>query len=152
MKKILLALALAAAPLRAETPLPSWLAGIWMMEDGASWTDALWTDAKGGIMLGLSRTGFGNELQSWDSQQIQRKADGTVVLVYQRQGRGAMDYPMVLSSDDAIEFANPAHDDPQRIRYWRQGQLLMAEMSKLDGSDVVRLNYRPVMAPRDIGE
>lgn len=36
-----------------------------------------------------------------------------------------------------------------RIRYWRQGKLLMAEASRIDGSDVTRWNYRPVVPPRD---
>ena len=50
---------------------------------------------------------------------------------------------------EAVEFANPAHDYPQRIRYWRQGKLLMAEVSKMDGSKALRWNYRPVVPPRD---
>ena len=55
---------------------------------------------------------------------------------------------------NAIDLApltapNPAHDYPQRIRYWRQGKLLMAEFSKLDGSQTERWNYRPVVPPRD---
>ena len=51
--------------------------------------------------------------------------------------------------DEAIEFANPANDYPQRIRYWRQGKLLMAEISQIDGSKAVRWNYRPVVLPQD---
>ena len=153
MKKFLLALALVAAPLMSEAPrnaaLPSWMAGTWMMEDGANWTDELWTDSKGGMMLGISRTGFGAELQSWETEQIKLNKDGTMVFIAQAHGKQPVEFPMVLISEDAIEFANPAHDYPQRIRYWRQGKLLMAEISRLDGSDAVRFNYRPVVPPRD---
>jgi len=153
-KSLLLAAALLAPPpLSAEAPrhaaLPAWLAGTWMMEEGASWADELWTDPRGGVMLGLSRSGFGPQLQDWELTRIQSKPDGSMAFIVQRQGREAIEFPMVLVSDAAIEFANPARDYPQRIRYWRQGKLLMAEMSRLDGSEVMRWNYRPVVAPRD---
>lgn len=155
MKSLLLAavLAVTALPLGAErpaaAPLPDWMAGTWMMEDGANWSDEVWMDPRGGIMLGVARSGFGPQLQFWEVSQIRRKADGTISLLAQPQGKPASEFPMVLHSEEAIEFANPAHDYPQRIRYWRQGQLLMAEISKLDGSDAVRWNFRPVVPPRD---
>lgn len=142
-----------AAPLSAADPrdaaLPGWLAGTWMMEDGAEWSDELWTDARGGIMLGVARTGFGSQLQSWETTQIKVKPDGSISFIAQPSGKPPSEFPMVLRSEAAIEFANPAHDYPQRIRYWRQGQLLMAEISRIDGSDAVRWNYRPVIPPRD---
>ena len=53
----------------------------------------------------------------------------------QPSGKPASEFPMVLRSEESVEFANANHDYPQRIRYWRQGQLLMAEISKIDGSD-----------------
>jgi Domain of unknown function (DUF6265) len=157
MKSILAAaLLLLAAPLGGQTVasprLPEWMAGTWAMEDGASWADELWTDPRGGLMLGLARTGFGPQLQNWEVTQIRQKADGSVSFYAQPNGRQATEFPMVLISAEAIEFANPANDYPQRIRYWRQGKLLMAEISRIDGSEVMRWNYRPVVPPRDEAE
>lgn len=157
MQKIALAALLAlvapvALPVGAQTraaELPAWLAGTWMMEDGASWADEVWTDPRGGIMLGLARTGFGPQLQNWEVTQIRRKPDGSISFFAQPGGKPASEFPMVLVSEEAIEFANPAHDYPQRIRYWRQGKLLMAEVSKIDGSQALRWNYRPVVPPQD---
>lgn len=155
MRKLILlaALALGAAPLAAADPrdsaLPGWMAGTWMMEEGANWFDEVWMDPRGGIMLGMARAGFGPQLQFWETTQIRVKPDGSVSLFAQPSGKPPSEFPMVLRSEEAIEFANPAHDYPQRIRYWRQGKLLMAEISKLDGSQVVRWNYRPVVPPRD---
>lgn len=153
MKKLLFAALLIAAPLYADAPrgapLPGWMAGTWMMEEGASWSDELWTDPKGGVMLGVARSGFGTELQNWEMAQIRQRPDGTMVYLVQPEGKAQIEFPMVLVSDEAIEFANPAHDYPQRIRYWRQGKLLMAEISLLDGSKAQRWNYRPVVPPRD---
>ena len=157
MKKLLLAALLLAAPpsslLRAQTlaqpQLPAWLAGTWAMEDGANWADELWTDPRGGVMLGVARTGFGPELQSWEIAQIKTRKDGSLAYVVQVKGQDPVEFPLVLISAEAIEFANPAHDYPQRIRYWRQGKLLMAEISKTDGSKAQRWNYRPVIPPAD---
>lgn len=143
---------LLSAPLGAQSvarSLPEWMAGTWMTEDGANWSDEVWTDARGGLMLGVARTGFGPRLDSWEVTQIRQKPDGTISFLVQPQGKPAAEFPMVLVSDEAIEFANPAHDYPQRIRYWRQGKLLMAEMSQIDGSKAVRWNYRPVVLPQD---
>jgi hypothetical protein len=146
-------LCLIAAPLAAQTvaepELPEWMAGTWMTEDGAEWADEVWTDPRGGIMLGVSRTGFGSELKLWEVAQIRVKKDGTISLFAQPMGKAHTEFPLVLISEEAIEFANAAHDYPQRIRYWRQGKLLMAEISMLDGSKAVRWNYQPVVPPRD---
>ena len=43
-----------------------------------------------------------------------------------------------------LEFVNTAHDYPQRIRYWREGALLIAEISLADGSKPQRWTYRRV--------
>ena len=153
LRPIIAAIILCAAPLGAQTlnapVLPGWLAGTWAMEDGATWADELWTDPRGGVMLGVARSGFGPALQSWETAQIRLKKDGTMAYIVQQDGKAPVVYPLVLISAEAIEFANPAHGFPQRIRYWRQGKLLMAEASRLDGSDKVRWNYRPVVPPRD---
>lgn len=153
MKQLLLTVLLTfSAPLSAQSAarsLPEWMAGTWMTEDGATWSDEVWTDARGGLMLGIARTGFGPRLDSWELAQIRQRLDGTIAFVAQPRGKDASEFPMVLVSEEAIEFANPAHDYPQRIRYWRQGKLLMAEISKIDGSQAMRWNYRPVVPPQD---
>lgn len=139
-----------AAPVAAQqlsdTDLPGWMAGNWLMENGASWSDEFWTQPRGGMMIGGARSGFGPGLEMWETTRIMRKADGSISLYAQPRGKEASEFPMVTSGVQSVEFANAAHDYPQRIRYWRQGQLLMAEIAKIDGSDAVRWNYRPVAA------
>lgn len=147
MKKWLLSLALAAAPLSAAGPahrLPEWLSGSWATEDGASWAEEYWTSPRGGIMLGTGREGFGSEVRFWETMRIAVGREGKLVFYAQPRGGPPTEFPMSTMSEDAVEFTNPAHDYPQRIRYSRQGQLLMAETSKLDGSNAQRWNYRPV--------
>jgi Domain of unknown function (DUF6265) len=92
MKKLFAAvLFLLAMPLTAQTlakpALPGWMAGTWVMEDGATWADEVWTDPRGGIMLGMARTGFGPDLQGWEVTQIKVKADGTISFFAQPNGK-----------------------------------------------------------------
>lgn len=138
-----------AAPAGAAAPaMPAWLAGTWAMERGADWADEMWMAPRGDIMLGLGRTGFGPDLQAWETVRILRRGDA-LVLVVQPKGGAAVEYPQAFASAEAIEFANPANEFPQRIRYARAGQLLTIEQSRIDGSDAVRTNYRPVQTSID---
>ena len=147
----MLALAAPAAPQATTAPsapvtgLPGWMAGTWMTENGAIWADEMWTDPRDGMMLGIGRNGFGTKVESWEMTRIVRRADGAIVFIAQPKGAAATEFPLAVTSEQAIEFANPRHDYPQKIRYWREGQLLMAEISKMDGSDAMRWNYRPVV-------
>ncbi len=134
----------ALAQRRAEDILPGWMAGTWMMEDGANWADEIWTSPRGGVMLGVSRTGFGPQLQVWETTRMAVNGDGTISFFAQPMGKPATEFKQALVGPDSIEFTNTSHDYPQRIRYWRQGQLLMAEISRIDGSDAMRWHYRPV--------
>src|SRR5688572_3588332 len=120
---IALAAAIAAAPLAAQEPatFPSWMAGAWSTADGDRWTEEFWTHARGGIMIGASREGRGETLRTWESIRIARKPDGTLAYIPMPNGGTPVEFAMVRQDAQSIEFANPAHDFPQRIRYWREG-------------------------------
>jgi hypothetical protein len=132
---------------KSSEGLPVWLAGSWQMENGANWAEELWTDPRDGMMLGIGRDGFGPKVQGWEVTRIVRKVDGNIAYLAQVKGGQVVEFARSVSSEDAIEFTNPLHDFPQRIRYSRQGQLLVAEISLLDGSRPQRWLYRPVAAP-----
>jgi hypothetical protein len=133
------------APLRSE--LPGWMAGAWEMQDGANWSDEVWTLPRGGMMLGMARTGFGSKLEMWESTRIVVKPDGRISFYAQPRGDAAVEFPMTQSGEDSVEFSNARNSFPQRIRYWRQGQLLLAEIARLDGSNAVRWSFRPLVNP-----
>ncbi len=133
-----------SAPIPLSVPLPGWMAGGWEMQDGLRWTDEFWLPPRGEKMIGGGQSGFGRELEQWETTRIERKTDGSLSYVAQSKGGKVTEFAMTLTSDQTIEFANPTHDYPQRIRYWREGNLLMAEISKMDGSNAQRWNYRPL--------
>lgn len=145
-----LTLALAAVPAPAQpggpaARLPAWLAGYWQAQDGVAWADEMWNGPRGGSMQGIGRAGAGPQTQSWEAMRIATGPEGGLVFYAQPRGGAATAFPAVSIGEDAIEFANPRNDYPQRIRYWRQGQLLMAEISRIDGSDAQRWNFRPAI-------
>ena len=144
-----LALALAApAAVWAEeedAPFPRWLAGAWSLSgEGESWTEEFWTHPRAGMMIGASREGRGETLRAWESIRILRTEDGSLAYVPMPNGGAPVEFALTNQGARMIEFANPAHDYPQRIRYWREGDTLHAEISLIDGSRAIRWSYSPM--------
>ena len=137
----MLLLAMGTAGRAAE--LPDWLTGEWQQERGDRWTEELWTLPRGGVMLGVGRTGRGESLASWEVMRIVRGGDGSLTLHAAPEGGAETIFTLVEQGVRDISFANPAHDYPQRIRYWREGRLLMAETAKMDGSNAQNWTYSP---------
>ena len=140
-----LSLLLAAEQLK----LPEWMAGCWEHQSGEQWTEECWTSPRGGIMLGSGRSGVGGTLDSWEVMQIEMiETDDPVIdpLTFygapHGQDRTAFTW-LRGAKDPGITFVNAGHDYPQRIRYWRDGQYLMAEISLADGSKARQWRYAP---------
>jgi hypothetical protein len=123
--------------------LPDWLTGEWQQQAGDRWSEEVWTLPRGGTMIGVGRTGRGESLRSWEVMRIVRAADGSLTFHGAPEGGAATAFPAVEQGVRDITFANPDHDYPQRIRYWREGRLLMAETSKMDGSGAQNWTYSP---------
>jgi hypothetical protein len=124
------------------------MAGAWDNRDGLDWSDEFWTPPRGGLMIGAGRTGReGREQTDFEHTRIVENPDGSLSYIAQPRGAPPTEFPMVGSGADWIEFANPAHDYPQRIRYWREGKLLKARISLMDGSNAYEVTYRPMGSP-----
>jgi len=123
--------------------LPDWLSGEWLQKRDDRWTEEVWTLPRGGTMIGVGRTGRGETLRSWEVMRIIRAADGSLTLHAAPDGGTATIFPVVEQGVRDILFANPNHDYPQRIRYWREGRLLMAETALMDGSQAQNWTYTP---------
>ncbi|WP_260581497.1 DUF6265 family protein [Sphingopyxis sp. PET50] len=85
---------LAALLLGAATPATpaatvddlGWLAGTWVEEGEGRWTEESWTDPRGGVMLGHSRSGRGDALREFEFLRLQAGEDGAAGL-YRAAGR-----------------------------------------------------------------
>ena len=142
-------LILAALAAEADGPsLPSWMAGCWETRSGDVWVEECWTSPRGGIMLGSGRSGKGEQLLNWEVMQIVRTAtdDPTrskLTFYGAPSNKARTPFHWVASSDRDVTFLNAEHDFPQRIRYWREGRELVAEISLKDGTKAQRWRYAP---------
>jgi hypothetical protein len=138
---ILSTLLLAAAAAAQAPALPAFMTGCWDMVDGEHWTQECWMEPKAGMMLGASRAGKGDDLDSWEQLRIEQFPDGKVTFYASPEGRDWLPFQARTVSATAVEFVNAEHDFPQRIRYELKGGRLEAEISLIDGSKPVRWTY-----------
>ncbi len=141
--------AVIAAQATAQPALPEWMAGCWEQRAGERWTEECWSTARGGIMIGYSRSGEGGVLDLWEVMQIELvETDDPVIepLIFwaSPSGTARTKFAWVRSSEPGVTFVNLGNAYPQRIRYWREGRFLIAEIALADGSKRRRWRYSPL--------
>jgi Domain of unknown function (DUF6265) len=105
---------------------PLWMAGSWRgTVDGVSMEEH-WTNADGHLMVGMHRDVRANGKASFEFMRIETSKDGTLVYQAMPSGRPATPFTLKESSAQRVVFENAAHDFPQRIIYWREGEKLCA--------------------------
>jgi ABC-type amino acid transport substrate-binding protein len=124
MRYVLLLLALlsssSCAAQTARVGQLDWIAGCWQASSGGSSTQEHWMRPAGGSMVGMSRTVQNDTTLSYESMQIVQRGDSVVFLV-QPSGQAATEFTAIELTSQAVVFANPQHDFPQRILYRRAG-------------------------------
>ena len=141
----LFAAILAAAA--SQPALPAWMEGCWELRSGERWTEECWSSPKGKMMIGYSRSGTGERVSEWETMQIaleDETGDPAVVrLAFWASPGGAARTMFSWAPDDrpGVAFYNQENDYPQRIRYWRDGEELLAEIALADGSKARRWRY-----------
>lgn len=128
--------------------LPVWLTGCWEQESRDSWTEECWNDPRAGIMMGSGRSGSEKRLKDWEVMQIQitdtdDPAIPKMTFYGAPGGQNRTPFTWVPSSEKGVTFVNEGHDYPQRIRYWREGRELIAEVSLKDGTNARQWRYHP---------
>lgn len=135
-----------AAALAAETAqpvLPTWMAGCWEQKTDDRWVEECWTGARAGQMMGSSRTGKGDTLQFFEHIRMTTEG-GEVNYCALPKGQAGGCFKATKVTDSEVVFENEAHDYPQRIRYWRDGKTLAAEISLKDGTKSSGWRYSPM--------
>ena len=144
MKKILAATL--ALLLTAQAPPPTavadlaWLSGQWQTADGI--TEESWTVPRGGMMLGVGRTTRDGVVREFEFLRLQAGADGVPVYWGAPNGATPVGFRLTQAGPSTATFDNPAHDFPQRIRYRREGEALVATISAIDGTHSMSWTYR----------
>ena len=140
------AILIAAATAAAGPTFPSWLEGCWEHQDKERWTEECWSSPRGAMMIGYSRSGEGGTVAEWEVMQIVHAETDDPAIPWMTfwaspSGQKRTKFEWVPSRDAGATFVNTENDYPQRIRYWRDGEQLHAEISLADGSKPRRWRY-----------
>jgi hypothetical protein len=137
MLALVLALAAAAAGSASDLEELKFLTGSWKGESGKASFEERWTDAAGGMMLGVSRTIVSGKAVAFEFLRIEARADG-IFYVAQPNGRPPTDFKLTRASAEEAVFENPQHDHPRVIRYFREKEALIAEVQGAEGKQEFR--------------
>jgi len=122
-----------AAPAPLALAALDWMAGSWRAAHGSASSEEHWLPAAGGLMLGLHRdVDEARGRASFEFLRIEARPTG-LVYVAQPGGRAPTDFALVEHGEQRVVFANPEHDFPQRLVYWRDGEALLARAEGADG-------------------
>jgi Domain of unknown function (DUF6265) len=106
----------------------SWMAGSWTGESRGIQMEEHWTAPNGNSMVGIHRdTGKGRTLL-FEFLRIEQQGDQIVYLSMPNGRSPATPFPLKEVSGTRVVFENPAHDFPQRIIYWKDGNDLRARI------------------------
>ena len=118
-------LVLAAGAATAAEPEFDWLAGHWCGGSAGRVIDEVWLPEAGGALLGMSRTVRGGKTESFEFMRVV-PAGKDAGLHVQPNGVAATVFVIAERGKDRVRFENAAHDFPNKIEYWREGDALRA--------------------------
>lgn len=120
-----------------------WLSGRWeSVSANGRWTEENWSAPRGGVMLGHSRSGAGDRLREFEFLRLQAGEDGVPAYLAQPGGSPPTAFRLTALHRTSATFDNPQHDFPQRIRYIRTGDMMVATISRMDGSNAMSWTFR----------
>jgi hypothetical protein len=128
-------LVLVATPLPAADPgveQLAWLAGDWVGTLGEAQVEEMWLPPAGGAMLGLGRTIAGSRQVEFELLRLVAGTDGLEYLASPDGRCPPTPFHLVEAAGQRVVFANPAHDFPKRITYWREGDTLHARVEGVE--------------------
>ncbi|MEC7288807.1 MAG: DUF6265 family protein [Pseudomonadota bacterium] len=151
--------ALAASVVHAEDADHNrldWLTGCWQGEDGV--TREIWSPSQGGYYFGHSVVMKDDRVIFFEQMRVDPAptradsapipADPAPMPVFNAYPRGDGPFPFaaIEITDHSVTFANPDHDYPQKIKYWRDGDRLNATISIMDDSRQGQFRFTPCSA------
>lgn len=139
------AAAIAAWAVQAPV-LPAWMAGCWENRAGARVTVECWSLPDGAVMRGESRSRLATKADEHETMEIVHAETDDPAIPWMTfwatpSGGKRTRFDWVPSRRRGLTFVNRSHDYPQRIRYWRDGRYLMAEIALADGSKAKKWRY-----------
>jgi len=131
-----------------------WLAGAWVEAKGDGLTEEHWMAPAGGLMLMMNRNGRAGRVPMFEYARILMQA-GRPAFVAQPNGAPPTVFRLIALKGEDATFESIANDFPTRVRYWREGAALKAEISGHDGKVAQSWTFqrrqavsRPFVRPR----
>lgn len=148
MKRAILCVAMATSAAAAAGEPPAFLAGDWCAVSGERRFEERWTPPADGRMHALARSFRGHRLTGFEFLRIEAQ-DGVLTYLAQPGGGAPVPFRESERGDARIVFANPAHDYPKRIEYFRDETGLHALVSgpPTPGESPQRIDFRPGLCP-----
>ena len=116
---VLAATGASSAPQGADL---SWMAGHWLECSPRGEATETWTDDRGGVMLGLSKS-IRDGRTSWELSRIDRTPEGLAFFASPKGQQSTVFRAVSITAGKAV-FENPDHDFPQRVIYVREADRL----------------------------
>ncbi|MBL9079308.1 MAG: hypothetical protein JNL08_17535 [Planctomycetes bacterium] len=119
----------------------TWLCGTWVLQDGGTTTEEHWRPLQGNTILGSSHTFSATKTLAFEHLRI-TASRGAIAYIAQPGGGKGTAFLLRTLEDGRLVFENPEHDHPQRIRYEKTDDGLVATIEQLDGSKQQRFVFR----------
>ena len=110
----------------------AFLAGCWQGPAG----EECWMAPRGGMMLAVNRgPSKPDRPPFFELLRVVEDEEGVVLLAQPGGQAPAVRFRAIEIGDSRVVFANPEHDFPQRITYWRDGAHLTARVEALQDGE-----------------
>lgn len=133
--KLIFAVALAVSSLAGASQAPkptlsdlAWMAGSWSGVAQGIEAEEHWTAPKGNSMIGIHRDVGKGRTMMFEFLRIEQQGDQIVYLSMPAGRSPAAPFALKELSGTRVVFENAAHDFPQRIIYWKEGNDLRARI------------------------
>jgi hypothetical protein len=117
-----------AAIVAADVARLSWLEGCWTGEKNGVVFEERWSSPAGGGLVGMHKDTKGGRLVAFEFFRIAPDSSGVPTYFSQPGGAPPTPFRLIELGERRAVFENPAHDFPQRILYWREGEKLHARI------------------------
>src|SRR6185436_9652196 len=126
---LLLAPALAFAQATpARVAALDWMSGTWVQKaEGRETVAESWLGPGNGLMVAVNLTTWPNGRKSFEFLRIAETAEGFSYFA-SPGGKPPVEFKLKESAERRVVFENAAHDFPQRVLYWRDGEVLVARI------------------------
>ena len=126
----------------------SFIQGCWVRNSGTRTVEEQWMRPRGGVMLGMSRTVRSDTLIEWEFIRLYERGKN-LVYAAQPARQAPAEFESTSIERDAIIFANPSHDFPQRIIYRRSADSLFARIEGTMNGRERSVDFRYARVPCD---